>query len=302
MISGNHTPARTDRTGQNHHLHAAVATALTLLLVVLSLLCAPPDLWAGPIFLTGHDPDFHSQDSVGAANLFRSGLSFVTNGTFDDGAATKFLWVESRIATPGGHRIGELGLATLGLTLGTNYDRANAADLATVNFSSYTAIAIASSFGGLLTRAELDGLIARSGDIATYVNAGGGLLALSECFPCGANLLDGATAPSLFGYLPVTVSSIPPVGSFTVTAAGAAAPFNLTNGDVNDPTHNSFGLIGGLVPLDRDQGTNATTLAGNVSIGDGGFISPTPEPSSLLLFGSGLAALAIWRKAKWPRA
>jgi hypothetical protein len=266
------------------------------LFVSLSPLVATPALWAGPIFLTGHDPDFHSQDSAGAANLLRSGLSFVTNGTFDDGSSTKFLWVESRIATPSGHRIGEAGLNALGLTLGVNYDRANAAELAGANFSGYTALAIASSFGGLLTRAELDGLIARSAAIASYVNAGGGLLALSECFPCGANLLTGATAPNLFGYLPVSVSSIPPVGSFTVTPEGAAPPFNLTNADVNDPTHNSFGLIGGLVPLDRDQGTNATTLAANVGIDQGGFVSPVPEPTTLLLFGSTLAGLGIWRK------
>lgn len=147
---------------------------------------------------------------VGARNLLRSGLNFVTGGTFDDGATTKFLWVEFRIATPGGHRIGELGLGSLGLALGTNYDRVTAAEFATASLSGYTAIAIASSFGGLLTRAELDALIARSTDTKNFINAGGGLLALSECFPCGAGLLAGSTPPDLFGFLPVDVSSIAP--------------------------------------------------------------------------------------------
>jgi hypothetical protein len=263
---------------------------------------------AGPIFLTGHDPDFHSIESQGARNLLQSGLNFVTGGTFDDGAATKFLWVESRITPPNGHRTGENGLGTLGLTLGINYDRANGAEFASVDLSNYTAIAIASGFGGLLTRAELDALIARSDDIANYVNAGGGLLALAECSPCGggADLLAGG---DLFGFLPVDVSAIPPSPPFTVTAEGAAAPFNLVNGDVNDPTHNSFGLIGGLTPLDRDQGNQATTLAGNVRIvDDGGFCTedtpcPVPAPAGIVLVASGLLGLAglSWRRRRDPK-
>ena len=90
-----------------------------------------------------------------------------TGGTYDDGAVTKFLWVELRISPPAGHEAGEDGLTRPGLTLGTNYDRINAAELATVEFSHYATIAVASSLGGLLTRAELDGLISRSPDIAT---------------------------------------------------------------------------------------------------------------------------------------
>src|SRR4030095_2043353 len=135
-----------------------------LVLMVAALLFAGTPAMAGEIFLTGHDPDFHAQSSAGAQNLLRSGLSFVTGGTFDDGASTKFLWVESRISPPDGPLIGENGVAPIVLVLGTTYARANAAEFATANLSNYTAIAIASGVGGLLTRAELDALIARSND------------------------------------------------------------------------------------------------------------------------------------------
>lgn len=246
---------------------------------------------AGPVFLTGHDPDFHAQPGFGSGqNLLRAGLSFATGGTYNDAnaATPQFLWVESAMGTPGGpgvpggHLRGENGLIALGLSSALHYDVVSATGLATVNFSNYSAIGIASSFGGTLGRAELDGLIARSADIAAFINAGGGLFASAECYPCGANLLAGATAPDLFGYLPVDVTSIGANPPFTVTAAGAGAPFFLANGDVNDPTHNSFGLTGGLSVLDRDQSGNATTLAGIVRIDDGGF-TPVPEPSSWML-------------------
>ncbi|MDH5429260.1 MAG: PEP-CTERM sorting domain-containing protein [Nitrospirota bacterium] len=275
--------------------------------------------FAGPIFLTGHDPDFHAQDSNSAKNLLKSGLGFVTGGSYiNPGAgvgtltlgAGKFLWVEGRVgdallpSLPGGHRIGEAGLGAIGLTLGTHYDRANGADfsaLSNADLSSYSAIAIASTFGGLLTKAELDALNARKTDIETFFNAGGGLLALSESL---ASQIGGIVAADLFGFLPVTVSSIAPVAPFTVTAAGAASPYNLFTSDLNDPTHNSFGLIGGLTALDLDSGSpkQATTLAGIVTIGGGGFTPPgtpaVPEPSTILLFGSGLAGLGLWRYRK----
>ncbi len=270
-------------------------TKISGLALALSVLATAPAA-AGPVFLTGHDPDFHAQISAGARNLLNAGLSFVTGGAYTN-ATTKFLWVESFLSPTGGHFVGEDGLNAIGLVNGTHYDWVNAAGFAIANLSNYEAIAVASSFGGMLTQAELDALIARKTEIATFINAGGGLLALSECFPASASCLADTLGPNpdLFGFLPVVVTSAGTAQGYTLTAAGQTLFPGLTDSDMNDPSHNSFGAVGGLTVIDIDANGVATTLAGNVQIRNGGFV---PEPGTVSLMALSLIGLVATQRAR----
>ena len=172
---------------------------------------------------------------------------------------------------PSGHRAGNTALDMLGLKPGTHFDQVSADDLKSVDFSEYTAIVIASSFGGTLTRAELDALITRKEDLLDFMGNGGGLLAFAEGHGKSESedLLSGDSPAELFGFLPVPVvaDGSPPRPPFTVTPYGAS--LGLTDADVERDaghTHNWFSSTGGLNVVDTDGKGRAVTLAGFVTL------------------------------------
>jgi len=287
---------------------------LKLLTLFVAFLVACPASWAGSIFLTGHDPDFHAflgANATGARHINQAAIGFIQDPLFNPfvaGGVNKFLFVQSNITPPGGHTNGLNGIVASGFTAGTDFDQVNAFALNTALDAlgtSYSAIVVASDFGGILTQAELDILNTRSGDIINFLNAGGGLYAMAEGNN-GAGLTPGG---GWFGFLPFVVSStafnVNEVGN-TVTPFGAS--LGLTNADANsNASHNIFQGTFGLDVVDIQPSGNILSLAGRGQVvgGPGGGVT-APEFSGTLFgmpnfgwmagLGFGLVGLALIRR------
>lgn len=244
------------------------------LVALLAALAAGTARAGGSVFLTGHDPDFHATlggNGVGAQRINQVAINFIRDPGFNPfvAIAPKFLFVESNIPVPGGHTVGKNGIVASGYVEGVDFDHADATTLnAALNLlgvpGGYSAIVIASDFGGLFTQAELDILNGRQASIATFLNAGGGLYAMAES-NSGAHLTPGG---GQYAYIPTIVSAVnvdqSEVGN-TVTPYGAG--LGLTNADINgNASHVVFTYINGYNVVDRDAAGRILSIAGREQV------------------------------------
>ena len=231
---------------------------------------------SGLAYITGHDPDFHASlpplaNPVGAQVQIQTAINFIMDpalNRFIHKGLTKFLFVESMIAPPPGHRAGVAGIIASGFALGVDFDHHDASTLVSALGqlgTTYAGLVVASDFGCILTQAELDILNANAAAIATFMNNGGGIFALPES--------NGGTAltPSggQYNWLPFSVGDVVlnQAGPFSLTTYGTG--LGLTNPDMNgDSTHVYFSgfnsvLVNAIV--DNDASVRPTGFAARFS-------------------------------------
>lgn len=205
----------------------------------------------GGVFVTGHDPDFHALiggNTLGARHVIQRAVAYVTH----DNPAPDMLFVTSRISPPAGHVDGVQGMTAAGYTpdLASAGGTGGALDLATVDFSAYDVVVVASDFGGILTQAELNILNSRAAALIDYVNGGGGLVAFAQG-NSGAHLTPAGGHFDFLPFLATEVALNQNESGYTVTPFGQS--LGLVDTDVNgNASHSVFLNTGGMEIVNVD--------------------------------------------------
>ena len=240
--------------------------------------------FAGKIFISGQDSDDSGHVSTSFGTQM---LSFAATGNTNGGTGILILggYTGTSASNINAWNVGPAYVLTAA---------SGAAAIAAANFASFAAIfmpsAVTQTSGGI-TQAELDAINLRSGNIASFVNSGGNLLAFTEQGLTGA-----------FGWFPLGALTTSVIGTQNIsqTAALSAAGFTATNTDIAGSLfHNNFTGPAGFFGLSVLAIDNATSEA--VILGGGAetqIVTAAPEPASLAIVAIGLAGLGVVRRRR----
>jgi hypothetical protein len=269
--------------GTHSRLGYLVAASVTALLVLAS----PAS--AGRLVATGHDADLHCSGASAQCHYLKAVVSYVRAGAPSPGKPVLVLDKGANEVSTALDKAFSPGVPPRVVMDPSSPSFASAP----LNTSTYSAIIVASdsTCGGCDLNpggspADSAAIAARKGAIASFFNAGGGIVALAGASHGGAAGPDN----SYYQFVPLPLGGAPVNAPFSLTPVGTSLGLVdnpiASMSDINCcPTHNSFSLPpadSALQVAEKDSKGLAETLVAEGTISGGGITKKKPGIGSVV--------------------